>query len=228
MKVMEIFSTIQGEGLFSGAVTLFVRTAGCSLRCPECDTKYAWENKDIAEVGAPFVIDQILDICARPRHICITGGEPFEQPKSDLFNLLQIFHGWVGRRGLQSVVIETNGAQDVSWLFGKPFRPITHLSVDYKLPSSGKQDSMIFSNFTKLGSTDVIKFICANPDDVAFAGGILQKLAGNVESCPVILFHSLGGQPANFLPRMILGWEGLLERFDIRVGVQLHKLFRVR
>ena len=87
---------------------------------------------------------------------------------------------------------------------------------------------MLFNNFTKLGSTDVIKFVCANVDDVNYAGMVLQKLAGNVEACPVILFHALGGQPANWLPRIILGWEGLLERFDVRVGVQLHKLYKVR
>ena len=54
MRVVEIFRSIQGEGLLTGADSLFVRTSGCNLRCAYCDTPHAsWapEGTDLAVEG---------------------------------------------------------------------------------------------------------------------------------------------------------------------------------
>ena len=45
LKISEIFPSIQGEGLRQGEPTIFVRFAGCNLRCTFCDTKYAWTGR---------------------------------------------------------------------------------------------------------------------------------------------------------------------------------------
>ena len=42
LPVMEIFSSIQGEGSMMGMPVTFIRLAGCNLRCPWCDTKDSW------------------------------------------------------------------------------------------------------------------------------------------------------------------------------------------
>ena len=42
LKVTEIFFSIQGEAVFSGWPTVFVRLTGCPLRCQYCDTAYAF------------------------------------------------------------------------------------------------------------------------------------------------------------------------------------------
>lgn len=41
LNVVDVFSTIQGEGTQSGRLALFVRLAGCNLQCPQCNANYA-------------------------------------------------------------------------------------------------------------------------------------------------------------------------------------------
>ena len=54
LRVTEIFSSLQGEGLASGCPTVFVRLTGCPLRCHYCDTAYAFSGGDWLE------LDEIL------------------------------------------------------------------------------------------------------------------------------------------------------------------------
>lgn len=57
MKVNEIFSSIDGEGLTTGALATFVRLTGCNLRCSYCDTAYAFNE------GNEMDIDDIVKKC---------------------------------------------------------------------------------------------------------------------------------------------------------------------
>jgi 7-carboxy-7-deazaguanine synthase len=74
MWISEIFYSVQGEGELTGVPAVFVRTAGCNLRCQWCDTKYAsWEPR-----GTEMSVEEILvEINGYPaRHCVLTGGEP--------------------------------------------------------------------------------------------------------------------------------------------------------
>ncbi len=74
MKVNEIFYSLQGEGFLAGAPSVFVRLAGCPLRCRWCDTKYAWDET----AGRDYSIDKIIQAVQESpsKFIVITGGEP--------------------------------------------------------------------------------------------------------------------------------------------------------
>jgi 7-carboxy-7-deazaguanine synthase len=80
MKISEVFSSIQGEGLLAGVPSLFIRTSGCNLRCHWCDTPYtSW-----APEGDDWPVDRIVDwVKQHPihRHVVLTGGEPMIQPE---------------------------------------------------------------------------------------------------------------------------------------------------
>lgn len=75
MKISEIFTTIQGEGILTGVPSLFIRVSGCNLRCVWCDTPYtSWAAEgEETEIGA-----LLRQVEAEPayRHIVLTGGEP--------------------------------------------------------------------------------------------------------------------------------------------------------
>ncbi|WP_321474733.1 7-carboxy-7-deazaguanine synthase QueE [uncultured Paludibaculum sp.] len=75
MRISEIFTTIQGEGLLTGVPSLFIRVSGCNLRCVWCDTPYtSWQPE-----GEEMELAALLrHVEAEPvyRHIVLTGGEP--------------------------------------------------------------------------------------------------------------------------------------------------------
>ena len=95
LKIAEIFFSLQGEGLRQGEPTIFIRLAGCNLRCSFCDTKYAWKE------GKERTVANILNEAKKTYKkyptdwICLTGGEPLlqdirplvRQLKSDNFNV---------------------------------------------------------------------------------------------------------------------------------------------
>jgi len=92
MIINEIFYSLQGEGFLAGVPSVFVRLAGCPLRCRWCDTKYAWDQK----AGQDYTIAEIVQTVLRKespgqqwscKFIVITGGEPMIN--SDLPKLVQ-------------------------------------------------------------------------------------------------------------------------------------------
>ena len=110
MKVNEIFGpTIQGEGKSIGARAMFLRLAGCNLRCSWCDTKYAldWERYDPAKEIHELSCIEIVDILKRQgpktKKLVISGGEPMLQ-QAELIELLKML-----KENGYWVEIETNG-----------------------------------------------------------------------------------------------------------------------
>jgi len=72
--IAEIFRSLQGEGFLTGTPSVFVRVAGCNLRCWYCDTPYAsWKPE-----GQSLSVDAILARVEElgPSHVVLTGGEP--------------------------------------------------------------------------------------------------------------------------------------------------------
>jgi 7-carboxy-7-deazaguanine synthase len=74
MRINEIFYSLQGEGFLAGVPSVFVRLAGCPLRCRWCDTKYAWDKR----AGEDYRIGDIIAAATRwpCGYVVITGGEP--------------------------------------------------------------------------------------------------------------------------------------------------------
>lgn len=77
MRISEIFTSIQGEGLLSGVPSTFVRTSGCNLRCSWCDTPYASWKPEGPDMQAAEIVARVA---GGPKHVVITGGEPMIAP----------------------------------------------------------------------------------------------------------------------------------------------------
>jgi len=101
--ISERFKSVQGEGVYAGTPMAFIRFVGCSVGkkvCHACDTD--WEKMHGYRGGGMYSARE-LRLWAHPfKHICLTGGEPFDQP--ELVSLVQMFHS-IGA----IVHIETSG-----------------------------------------------------------------------------------------------------------------------
>lgn len=137
----EIFSSLQGEGPYTGEAMTFVRFVGCGLGCRWCDTEQAkcphptcrietqGGNRQFENHPNPVTTLQLNEWLHRfnDKTISVTGGEPLEH--SDF-----LLHWLPGLRHFKSILLETNGV-----FFNELKQVIDHVdivSMDVKLPSS--------------------------------------------------------------------------------------------
>jgi len=74
MIINEIFLSVQGEGIYTGVPSVFVRVAGCNLNCPWCDSAYAKSDESGTETSISSLLEKIKKY--NVEHVVITGGEP--------------------------------------------------------------------------------------------------------------------------------------------------------
>lgn len=202
MIVNEIFYSLQGESSYSGLPCIFIRLAGCNLKCDWCDTPYSLSDED----GSFMEIGEILnEIGSYDCNLVeITGGEPLKQDDAkELANkLLSIGY---------KVLIETNGTYLIDGMEG------VIKIVDVKCPSSGAQDSFMMDNLKCLTSDDEIKFTVANSDDYAYA----KKFINNyLKDFPNILFSPV----ESVIALKDLSCWIIEDNLNVRLQIQLHKL----
>lgn len=76
-----VFRTVQGEGALLGIPMVFIRLAGCSVGCPECDTDYRVDR----QVEAPLLAREVASLMfPTDRWVWITGGEPLDRDLAPL------------------------------------------------------------------------------------------------------------------------------------------------
>lgn len=77
LEVQSIFKTLQGEGLFVGMPSIFIRLGGCNLACKFCDTDF--ENFKLLNIDA--ILQEVTRLSGDAiKLVVITGGEPLRQP----------------------------------------------------------------------------------------------------------------------------------------------------
>lgn len=207
MKVVEKFTSINGEGTRAGELAVFVRFKGCNLRCSYCDTMWANEADCSYEEETPEEITNYV-LATGIRNVTLTGGEPLLQ--KDIRKLIYLLL----QAGLR-VEIETNGAVRLSEFCEE--RPI--FTMDYKLPSSGCEEHMIAENMELLEINDTVKFVCGSQEDLVKALEVIQTY-DLTSRCHVYFSPVFGSiEPVQMVEFML---EHQLN--DVRLQIQMHKV----
>lgn len=207
MRVVEKFVSINGEGLRSGELAVFIRFANCNLRCSYCDTKYSFINPIYTEESIDELVKYVKSTGVK--NVTLTGGEPLIQNE---IKELMIELSNIGNR----IETETNGSINIAPYLNIPNVTFT---LDYKLKGSGMEKYMDLTNYDLLRKNDVIKFVVSDYDDLEKTKEIIKKYdlinKANCLISPVwgrIEFEEI----VNFLKDNKLN--------DVKMQLQIHKI----
>lgn len=169
--------------MLAGVPSVFVRLAGCPLRCRWCDTKYAWNESS----GDRHTIDEIIESVRKwsCRYVVITGGEPMiNQELPQLVQKLKLSG--------KHITIETAG---IAYL---PDLSCDLMSISPRLSNSTPEDSRLAAEHesSRLGFAVLseliehynyqLKFVVVGEDDLPEVQEIIEKL-GNIDPARVML-----------------------------------------
>ena len=225
LLVREIFSTIQGEGPFTGTPATFVRLGGCNLKCHFCDTDFDHT------LSTMLPVSEVVEQCARNAHslVVITGGEPLLQDIAPLVRSLR-------KLGIRCQV-ETAGTVWPETL------------TDAVDPSGNLPLSIIVSPKTKKIHPEVRRYATAYKYLVRTSYGFdseadvpicnTQEEFGKVNSLaepsifkevflqPVEEYHPDGRAWPEQTTKNIERAVELCMRYDYRLSLQIHKILRM-
>lgn len=216
MYLIEIYKSIQGESSFAGLPCIFVRLAGCNLRCSWCDSEYTFTG------GYKMTDDEVVaevEKLAPVRLVEFTGGEPMLQERE----LIPLMNRLL-RSGYE-LMIETSGER---LLENVPAE--VHKIVDVKCPASGEGGSFRLSNLDCLTRRDEVKFVIANRSDYEFARDFIRQHKIEERAGQILLSPAFSKTPSpertteNALldPRDLVEWM-LADALPARLSLQIHK-----
>jgi 7-carboxy-7-deazaguanine synthase len=217
MHLIELYKSVQGESSFAGLPCIFVRLAGCNLRCAWCDSEYTFTG------GKPFTPDEIeeqVQALAPCTLVEFTGGEPMLQARE----LLPLMERLLARN--YTLMMETSGERPL----GEVPKAV-HKIVDVKCPGAGSAaNSFGLENLEALTRNDEVKFVISDRVDYEFARDFmgehrLRERAGGILLSPAFRQTPSPQRTADNMaldPRKLVEWM-LADGLDARLSLQIHK-----
>ncbi len=202
LRVIEVYTSVQGESTWAGVPCTFVRLAGCNLRCTWCDSEFTFTG------GEHRSIDSVIaEVSAAGVHLVeVTGGEPLvhRQAIPLMQRLVDAGH---------TVLLETSGSISIAEVPD----PV-HVILDLKAPDSGEDHANLWENVALLRPHHEIKLVLASRRDYEWARRVIGEhdLASR---STVVLSPAWGLLDAAEL----VDWM-LADQVPARLGLQLHKV----
>lgn len=211
VRVVEVFHSLQGEGVWAGVPMTFMRLAGCNapglgLGCVSwCDTRGSWDERG----GRLLSVEELLGR-VRYRRVCVTGGEPLLQA-AGVAKLVAA----LAEREVR-VHLETNGTLD--WPQGEAVP--AWVTVSPKPPLYGMAAGIA-------AMAAEVKIIYDAEMDAVSAGSASHLVAGIANRAPgaVICIQPEAGGGAQLAGRAA---AFVLDHPEWRLSLQVHKILGIR
>ena len=235
VKLSEIFTSIEGEGILFGTKTMFVRLAGCPLKCHWCDTPYALP----LDSGSDHSIDEVKKLISenlRPNtyKINFTGGEPLVQHEA-VIELAK----FVRQKGLRTYL---ESACYDSARFAKVLPYIDICKIEFKLKDSKVVDERHYGSLLKneleclkmaagSGKMTYIKVVVTNSSNLKEFKDIVREVFRIAKPSELAGFII---QPTNNIneptvDRLLQFYDLIYPRYnEVRIIPQLHKIIGAR
>lgn len=239
-NLLELFSSVQGEGPLVGLRQIFLRFHGCNLKCNYCDTNLEAipafckiegtpGRRDFFELANPVALERLVSHLAGwnrgwpgiHNSISITGGEPLLGPDI-LLEWLPVL------RSIFPIYLETNGVLPEA--LSRIIAFLDHISMDIKIPStSGCSDSWdIHGDFLRIAvQKDVFVKVVTSDDTEAWEIERACKIVSAINpAIPVILQPvTLQNGKVGISPLRILEFQEIACRYlkEVRIIPQTHK-----
>ena len=216
MYLIEIYKSVQGESSFAGRPCIFVRLAGCNLRCSWCDSEYTFTGGH--KMSSDEVVTEVKKLDP-VKLVEITGGEPLLQERE----LIPLMERLLAES--YEILLETSGERPLA---NVPRQ--VHKIVDVKCPASGEGGSFRLENFAALTLDDEVKFVIANREDYEFARDFVREHRVESQVKDVLFSPAFRKDPTperdtrNCLldPKDLVEWI-LADGLNVRLGLQVHK-----
>jgi 7-carboxy-7-deazaguanine synthase len=217
MHLIELYKSVQGESSFAGVPCIFVRLAGCNLRCAWCDSEYTFTG------GKPFTDDEIIaqiETLQPCRLIEFTGGEPMLQARE----LLPLMNRLLASN--YTLMIETSGERPLA-----DVPRAVHKIVDVKCPGAGSAaNTFRLENLDALTPQDEVKFVLTDRADYEFARDFIAQHGLAVRCGDILLSPAFLKNPTDqrstdncaLDPRQLVEWM-LADGVPARLSLQIHK-----
>lgn len=196
-RISEIFTSIQGEGIYAGIEMVFIRFSGCNLQCDYCDTAgsrpaVAGKIKTVAEIIED--IEKELEAAKKVSIISFTGGEPLLHAEA-ISEIIPHFK----KSGVKTY-LDTNGT--LYEKFSKIAGDIDYVAMDIKLPSACSQDYWReHLEFLKIAKKNIfVKIVVTSKSTDAEFKKAVETIASADVSIPLVIQPVTPVKDVNTMP----------------------------
>ncbi|AIF84804.1 organic radical activating enzyme [Candidatus Nitrososphaera evergladensis SR1] len=237
VRLSEIFTSIEGEGVFFGTKTMFVRLAGCPLKCHWCDTPYAIPM----DSGESHTVEEVKEMISNDLQentykVNFTGGEPLAQHEA----VMELAKFVREKKGVKTYL---ESACYDSARFAKVLPYIDICKIEFKMKDArAVVDDKHYNNLLKneleclriavdAGKMPYVKVVVTNSTDVDEFASLVRQVfrVASPKNIAGFIIQPSHKTDEPVLERLFAFYDAVYPFYDqVRVVPQLHKIIGAR
>lgn len=228
VRLFEIFTSLEGEGILYGTKTLFVRLAGCPFKCFYCDTKDSLPMNS----GQEYAIEDACDIIGKNLEkntykVNFTGGDPLVQSEA-----VSEMAKFVKTKKIPTY-LESSCYDSQKFLQVLPY--IDYIKIEFKTPESEFVDPPHYSRLLEnelqcldyainSKKTTFIKVVISSKTELEPFKELLEKIFSTKPEIAGFIIQPTYGIAEPSLKQLLSFYDEVYPYYqNVRIVPQLHK-----